>query len=638
MATLASMNSIQTLYVAYYGRAADKNGLEYWAQRLDDSEGDISQIVNAFGVSDEFSSRFNNLSDEVLINNIYQQAFNRDADTVGLEFYVNALSSGAATLATIAINILDGAQGVDLVTLENKQEVASLLTDTVAESISYYKGNGAADASAELLAKVTADEQTVIQQKIAVAGFSQGLVTDPDQFIPVNLEEGYQTRYEFDENIDGKLDAVKNYTHNDEGEAIRAELDSNVDGVVDEIIEFEYNESGYLTTLNVDSDADGEVDSITSYEYQTIEVDNLLDDNSSYSSWSRYPWTEESPGFEPVYDDAKVTLITVDNDLDGLADAIERFSYTDQGDQTLHEKDTDADGVAEYYRVREYDAQGNETYHERDSDGDGVAEWVTSSNYGQNGNKIYYEVDNNSDGLSDFSYRFEYDARGYKTLFEQDYDGDGVTDTVERFYYDSEDNLISEERDGNADGVADYTMSYTYDDVGNKTSTHEDRNGDSQDEVVTTTQYDSNGNVVYYSMDNNGDGEVDWSREYEYNDEGQVVVQVSTQYNVDYIYYEYDDQGRETRKTYDNAHGDDDVFTREYDTWGNLIEYIRDKGLDGEYEEHTVALYDGDGQLMQRSIQDTWGGQTSYSREERYDNSGNLIFVGVSDMEDMVVY
>jgi len=48
MATSASLNIIQSLYVAYYGRPADPQGLEFWATLLDKSEGDLNGIINAF--------------------------------------------------------------------------------------------------------------------------------------------------------------------------------------------------------------------------------------------------------------------------------------------------------------------------------------------------------------------------------------------------------------------------------------------------------------------------------------------------------------------------------------------------------------------------------------------------------------
>jgi hypothetical protein len=53
MATTASLNFVQDLYIAYYGRPADPLGLSYWATQIDNANGDTSQVVNAFGNSAE---------------------------------------------------------------------------------------------------------------------------------------------------------------------------------------------------------------------------------------------------------------------------------------------------------------------------------------------------------------------------------------------------------------------------------------------------------------------------------------------------------------------------------------------------------------------------------------------------------
>jgi len=35
MTTTTHTNTVQGMYIAYYGRPADKGGLDYWADRLD---------------------------------------------------------------------------------------------------------------------------------------------------------------------------------------------------------------------------------------------------------------------------------------------------------------------------------------------------------------------------------------------------------------------------------------------------------------------------------------------------------------------------------------------------------------------------------------------------------------------------
>ena len=101
---------VQEMYVAYYGRPGDPGGVEFWEEQLEDQDGNLAAIIDAFGTSEEFDERFGTLDDEDLINNLYQQLFGRDADPEGLAFYLEELQSGRATLASIALNISDGVQ------------------------------------------------------------------------------------------------------------------------------------------------------------------------------------------------------------------------------------------------------------------------------------------------------------------------------------------------------------------------------------------------------------------------------------------------------------------------------------------------------------------------------------------------
>lgn len=147
---------IQTLYLAYYGRPADPRGLAYWKEKLywqegraDENEGDLSQIIDAFGNSKEYLDRFGNLPMDDLINGIYQQAFGRDAEPAGLAHYMYLLGMGKASLADITLRILDGATGDDVVVIDNRVTVASEFTAMVeqleAHIVPFYWGWADAD-------------------------------------------------------------------------------------------------------------------------------------------------------------------------------------------------------------------------------------------------------------------------------------------------------------------------------------------------------------------------------------------------------------------------------------------------------------------------------------------------------------
>ncbi|WP_417420259.1 DUF4214 domain-containing protein [Halomonas sp.] len=168
MATQENLDLAQTLYVAYYGRPADKAGLEFWADEIEASG--AAAVVSVFGNSEEYVARFGDHSSEELVNSIYQQAFNRDADEGGLAFYTEKLESGELDLASIALTIVENAandDAQDATVLENKVAAANAFTAAAGND---YAGNDAADYAAEFLASVGETAATEQQIADAVAG------------------------------------------------------------------------------------------------------------------------------------------------------------------------------------------------------------------------------------------------------------------------------------------------------------------------------------------------------------------------------------------------------------------------------------------------------------------------------------
>jgi hypothetical protein len=131
--------NVTKAYIGYYNRCPDSGGMDYWCGRLDRQGGgrDLGPIIAPFGTSQEYTERFSGLPEDVLINNLYQNMFGRDAETAGLGFYVNLLgqweqswrdqhgrNQGATeyALSRIALDVINGAQGNDAEVLLNRVE------------------------------------------------------------------------------------------------------------------------------------------------------------------------------------------------------------------------------------------------------------------------------------------------------------------------------------------------------------------------------------------------------------------------------------------------------------------------------------------------------------------------------------
>ena len=132
-ATTQHRNAMQTMYLAYYGRPGDQAGINYWANELVSNGGTIEKIIDAFGNSPEYQSRFGGLPNNQLVNNIYVQLFNRDAEEAGLNWYLGELEAGRMTLASIALDVAAGAkaESADGQTLANRLVVANAFTGWV---------------------------------------------------------------------------------------------------------------------------------------------------------------------------------------------------------------------------------------------------------------------------------------------------------------------------------------------------------------------------------------------------------------------------------------------------------------------------------------------------------------------------
>jgi hypothetical protein len=150
-------DTIQKIYIAYYGRSADPGGLAYWNGKLAAVNGNLYEIIGDFGNSDEFYSRFGGLSNSDLLDNIYQQMFGRAPDEGGKAFYLGKLDAGEMDLQTITLNVLNGAQNEDAEIVANKVLASNLFTYNLERFSFVYAGNDAAGLAKDLLDSVDAD-------------------------------------------------------------------------------------------------------------------------------------------------------------------------------------------------------------------------------------------------------------------------------------------------------------------------------------------------------------------------------------------------------------------------------------------------------------------------------------------------
>lgn len=151
--------SVQRAYIAYYGRAADTGGLDYWAEQLMNQNGSLEGIINSFGNSAEANSLYGTGTATERITRVYDQLFDRSPDASGLKYWVGEIDAGRVSTASAALQILWGASSEDKARIDNKLLVAKAFTtaiDTQSE-VALYAGATAAANARNYLELVTAD-------------------------------------------------------------------------------------------------------------------------------------------------------------------------------------------------------------------------------------------------------------------------------------------------------------------------------------------------------------------------------------------------------------------------------------------------------------------------------------------------
>lgn len=94
-------SKITGIYIAYFQRAADKAGLDYWVNQANEeinSGGDIStiyrEISSGFASQEMFQRTYRSLDNQSFVENIYQNVSAQYGDQQGIEYWTKNLDEG----------------------------------------------------------------------------------------------------------------------------------------------------------------------------------------------------------------------------------------------------------------------------------------------------------------------------------------------------------------------------------------------------------------------------------------------------------------------------------------------------------------------------------------------------------------
>ena len=117
MPSANALTTVQKLYIAYYGRAADAAGQDYWAVELDKAGGALNGIIDAFANAEEAKALYGSgttVADRITV--LYQNILGRAPEPAGLAYWSGEVAAGRLSLGNTALAILDGVQPISLYT------------------------------------------------------------------------------------------------------------------------------------------------------------------------------------------------------------------------------------------------------------------------------------------------------------------------------------------------------------------------------------------------------------------------------------------------------------------------------------------------------------------------------------------
>ena len=156
--------TLEKAYIAYFGRPADPAGIQFWVDAVNHS-GSATDLINQFGNSVEYQSLYSHATSNDIVTSLYQHLFNRTPETAGLNFWAQNLDAGKVTVASIAFELVNGAQNSDLTILNEKVAAATTFTaalDTQRE-VDLYSNDTSASNARKWLSTIGTDHAANVQ-------------------------------------------------------------------------------------------------------------------------------------------------------------------------------------------------------------------------------------------------------------------------------------------------------------------------------------------------------------------------------------------------------------------------------------------------------------------------------------------
>ncbi len=117
----ATATEVENTYLAYFGRPADPEGMNYWLGKS------VATMQAGFAASQEYQNLYGGMNNTQVVTQVYSNLLGRSPDAGGLAYWVNQLKMGTASVSSIATQMQANALGIDIATLDNRSVFAFIL-------------------------------------------------------------------------------------------------------------------------------------------------------------------------------------------------------------------------------------------------------------------------------------------------------------------------------------------------------------------------------------------------------------------------------------------------------------------------------------------------------------------------------
>lgn len=160
---MANIAEIMELYTAYFNRAADRDGVDYWAKEMDTKAWTLDDVAKSFADQPEYDALYAGKTNAQIVALVYTNVLGRAAEAAGANYWETQLNDGAVPVSQLIQAVVNSATEKDANGDYVHATDAAIVNNKTAVSQYAYDSNvNAKDIS---LAGVTEDEASTQSAK-----------------------------------------------------------------------------------------------------------------------------------------------------------------------------------------------------------------------------------------------------------------------------------------------------------------------------------------------------------------------------------------------------------------------------------------------------------------------------------------